>query len=394
MFKKLAAILLLVPALAAATTTASAGPSAQWLQFRYGPSRVGFNPNETTLTTANVGSVVRGWNTRLPAAENDLIASPVLSGSTIYFAGSNLIAVNTANGHVKWQVSPAGAAFPQTEATPAIDGNDLFVAWEVSGTSGVVQERSAATGSLLWSRTVPSANFTSGPATLGVRNGLVYFTVDTANEQWTLYALAESTGAIAWSDSFTGSFPFTPPAVNASVLVIGLSTNSVVAVNPMTGAHLWSAATTDQMYGIAIGGTTAYVVGACFVDALSTSSGGHIFTTTPAGCTAVEYYPPAIAYGEVYVASSDGHLYAINAATGAITWTAASSGNGAPSVANHVVYRCNETLQAFDASTGTNLLSVAPERGSITDVDIAGGRIYIAHFGPKSSTYASMYKLP
>src|ERR1700733_763969 len=85
LFKKLAAILLVIPGLVAATTSASAGASAQWPQFRYGPSRVGFNPDETTLTTGNVGTVVRGWNTRLPAAFNDLIASPVVSGSTIYF---------------------------------------------------------------------------------------------------------------------------------------------------------------------------------------------------------------------------------------------------------------------------------------------------------------------
>lgn len=85
------------------------------------------------------------------------------------------------------------------------------------------------------------------------------------------------------------------------------------------------------------------------------------------------HYPPAIAYGEAYVPSSDRHLYAINAAARAIIWMAASTGNGAPSVANHVVYRCNEAFHVLiltartprsaqcqlhtDSSIHTNVLS-------------------------------------
>jgi len=392
MFKRFAAILLVVPALAAMTTTASAGPIAQWDQFRYGPARVGYNPDETTLTTSNVGTVVRGWNTSLPSAAKYLLASPVISGSTIFFAAAKLIAVNTSNGHVRWQVSPGGS--PQTEATPAIDGAGIFVAWSVSGTSSVVQDRNTATGSLVWSRTVSSADFTTGPDTLGVRNGLVYFTVVTAVTNWTLYALDESTGAIAWSDTFTGSYPFTPPALNASVLVIGLNTGAVDAVNPTTGAHLWSVTTPAAVDGIAIGGTTAYAVEACYVVALSTATGANIFTTTPPGCSATGYYGPAIAYDEVYVGSNDRHLYAINGVTGAITWTAATDSGSDPSVANGVVYRCFDTLQAFNASTGANLLTVTTGGLNLNDVDIVGGRIYLAHGGPHNSTYVAMYKLP
>jgi len=396
MFKRIAPILLLVPVLAAmtATSTASAGATPQWPQFRYGPARVGYNPDETTLTTSNVGTAVLGWNVPLPSAARYLLASPVMSGSTLYFAASKLIAVNTSNGHVRWQVSPGGS--PQTEATPAIDGTDIFVAWSVSKTSGVVQSRSATTGSLNWSRTVPSTDFTTGPDTLGVRNGLVYFTDITSVTHWTLYALVESTGATAWSDSFTGGAPFTPPALNASVLVVGLSTGAVDAVNPTTGAHLWSATTPALVDGIAIGGTTAYVVEPCYVVALSTATGANIFTTKPPGCSATGYFGPAYAYEEVYVGSNDGHLYAINAVTGAITWTATTGSGSDPSVANGVVYRCFDTLQAFNASTGTTLLTVTVPSGglSITDVDIAGGQIYLTHGGPHRLTYATMYKLP
>jgi len=395
MFKKFAAILLVVPALAAATSTAVAKSPTQWPEYRYGPARVGFNPDETTLSPGNVGTVVPGWSTKLPKGADYLLASPVISGSTEYFASSNLIAVNTANGHVRWQVGEGSLA--DTEATPAIDGDGIFVAFAVSATSSVVQERNAATGSLVWSTSIPSVDFTTGPNTLAVRNGLVYFTVDTASTQWTLYALTESTGTVAWTDPFSGSYPFTPPAVTATALVVGLNTGSVEAFNPATGAPLWSAATpasTDGVEGIAIEGTTTYALVNCHFLALSTSTGARIFTTKPQGCVNDGYLPPAIAYGEVYVESRDSHLYAVNAATGAITWTATSDSYGDPSVANHVVYLGASTLQAFDASTGASLLSAPLAGVSITDVDITDGRIYLAEDGRRGSTIATVYELP
>jgi outer membrane protein assembly factor BamB len=395
MFKRCAAILLVLPALAAATSTALANPPSQWLQFRYGPARVGFNPDETTLSPSNVGTVVSGWSATLPRGADFLLASPVISGSTEYFASSKLIAVNTATGHVRWQVSAGG--FADTEATPAIDGDGIFVAFAVSGTSSVVQERSAATGSLLWSASIPSADFTTGPDTLAVRNGLVYFTVATETTQWTLYALDEGTGAISWSDNFSGSYPFTPPAVTGAALVLGLNTGIVDALNPTTGALLWSVATHPASGGVeavAIEGTTTYALVSCHILALSTSTGARIFTTTPPGCTDDEYLPPAIAYGEVYVESRGSLLYAINATTGAINWTTPTNSYGDPSVANNVVYLSARTLQAFDSSTGASLLSVPLAGVSITDVDITGGHIYLAEDGRRGSTIATVYQLP
>jgi outer membrane protein assembly factor BamB len=316
----------------------------------------------------------------------------VISGSTVYFVASKLIAVNTANGHVRWQVGAGGSA--DTEATPAIDGDGIFVAWAVSGTSSVVEERSTATGSLLWSTTIPSADFTTGPDTLAVRNGLVYFTVDTAASQWTLYALAESTGAISWSDTFSGSYPFTPPAVTGTALVVGLNTGAVDAVNPATGAPLWSVGTANAIEAVAIEGTTTYALESCHILALSTSTGARIFTTIPPKCSGDEYLPPAIAYGEVYVESRGSNLYAINAATGAITWSTTSDGYGDPSVANNVVYLAAETLQAFDASTGSSLLNVPLADISITDLDITNGHIFLTEDGRRGSTIATVYQLP
>jgi outer membrane protein assembly factor BamB len=100
---------------------------------------------------------------------------------------------------------------------------------------------------------------------------------------------------------------------------------------------------------------------------------------------------PSIAYGEVYVDSRGSKLYAINAATGVITWTTTSDIYGDPSVANHVVYLGRETLQAYDASTGASLLNDPLPGDCLADVDITGGRIYLAEDGGPTAT---VYQLP
>ncbi len=73
----------------------------------------------------------------------------------------------------------------------------------------------------------------------------------------------------------------------------------------------------------------------------------------------------AVGDGSIYAAVVDGKLYALNAATGAIRWSASLEvTNSSPLLANGVVYVIDGdgTLVAFDAATGRRLWSkyVAP----------------------------------
>jgi outer membrane protein assembly factor BamB len=77
-------------------------------------------------------------------------------------------------------------------------------------------------------------------------------------------------------------------------------------------------------------------------------------------------FPPAVAYGRVYLPTFDGRFYALSAATGRVVWSRRSGrcGWASPAVARHVVYitfigsgecrsrRPGGELDAYDASTG------------------------------------------
>ncbi len=64
---------------------------------------------------------------------------------------------------------------------------------------------------------------------------------------------------------------------------------------------------------------------------------------------------PAVANEVVYVGSEDGHLYALNAKTGAKLWSYATNFvDSSPAVANGVVYfgSTDDNVYALNASTG------------------------------------------
>jgi outer membrane protein assembly factor BamB len=94
---------------------------------------------------------------------------------------------------------------------------------------------------------------------------------------------------------------------------------------------------------------------------------------------------PVVSNGLVYIAEADfwttDQLLAYNALTGRLRWSANTWGDvhGAPAVANGVVYvateRGNQYLEAFDATTGTQLWS-APV-GSYCSPAVADGTVYL-----------------
>ena len=79
--------------------------------------------------------------------------------------------------------------------------------------------------------------------------------------------------------------------------------------------------------------------------------------SAPTGA-AIHFSSPAIANGVVYIGSEDDKLYAFNASSGTLLWTANTTNvvDSSPAVANGVVYVSdgNGTLYAFDATGNTN----------------------------------------
>ena len=89
---------------------------------------------------------------------------------------------------------------------------------------------------------------------------------------------------------------------------------------------------------------------------------------------------PAVANGVVYIGSEDHKLYAYNARTGALLWSATTGGTivSSPAVANGIVYvgSSDGKLYAYAARTGTSC--GARPRGVVeSSPAVANGVVYV-----------------
>jgi outer membrane protein assembly factor BamB len=90
---------------------------------------------------------------------------------------------------------------------------------------------------------------------------------------------------------------------------------------------------------------------------------------------------PAVANGDVYVGSGDGNVYALNPATGTVVWSfdAGAGVESSPTVANGVVYVGSDsgTVYAISAATGAQLWSFTTGGSVGSFPAVANGVVYV-----------------
>jgi outer membrane protein assembly factor BamB len=162
----------------------------------------------------------------------------------------------------------------------------------------------------------------------------------------------------SWRTAISNA-PVTSPVVVDGVVFVGSNDRNLYALDASTGAILWSAPT-----GEGISRSPAVANGRVYVG--SDDSRVYAFPTscsTP--CAPLWATPtngrissaPAVANGVVYVGAgrgAEGDLWALDAATGAVKWTAplSSSPNGV-AVSGNVVYAAFGSLYAFPTECST-----------------------------------------
>ena len=106
---------------------------------------------------------------------------------------------------------------------------------------------------------------------------------------------------------------------------------------------------------------------------------------------------PAVANGMVYIGSDDNNLYALNASTGALQWSFATGGEvlSSPAVANGVVYfgSVDGNVYALNASTGVKLWSYATGQAWYTSPAVANGVVYLGIGQYLAGSEGAMYAL-
>jgi eukaryotic-like serine/threonine-protein kinase len=322
---------------------------SDWAFGRHDVAGSGNDGSENTLSSSNVGSMVKHWSFTLASSP----ATPVEAGGVVYLgdASGDFYAVDATTGKQKWMVQPGN----QVGGAAAVDGNTVFVGdgftlfalntangkirWSI-GTSGTVLRSPAVSSNTVyftsWNgsmQTLYSLNETSGAvnwtrplstSTIGGSPALSSADVYVADYSGTMYAVNRSTGKLDWKKSVGGSPGGTPDIANGEVYVVatGSSTHQVWDLNGLTGAKIWA----DNE----------------FPSYNSAAYDNHaIFLTTT---------------GEL-----NSGVLALNAGTGAQLWVGAvfdSLNNSSPAVANGVVYGDPlGNLVAFDEATGAPLFT-------------------------------------
>ena len=367
--------------------------SCSWPQYRGGPTLSGFQPFETSISRANVGSLTTLWT----AATGGSIYSSVTVANGSAYVGSDdgTLCVFDASGVVGCSGVPNVCAPRWTAVVP---GGPVSLAPAVSG--GVVYV-SSGDGRLFAFDAAGARNCTGAPKTCSPlwsavtsERGLSAPTVDNgfvfSGGTERLYAF-DAAGTVGCTGAPKSCSPIWTASVSCSILCSPAVSRGVVYANSndlaklyafdaqgMTGcsgtprvcAPLWSASTgqaTASHWPVAISNDTVYVGSATSVlafDAAGTAGcSGAPKTCTPLWTSTVLIHissQPAVGNGRVIVAA-EGKLYALDAAgTSGCSgtpkvcvplWTVPNTGAAAPTIANDVVFSAG--LGEVNASDAT-----------------------------------------
>jgi len=300
----------------------AATTSGDWMQFRFGPTHTGYNPNETTISASNVAGLGVAW-TATTGSEID--SSPAVANGVVYIGSYDgklyAFAVGCASG--------GGTCTPLwTATTGAGIGSSPAVADGVVYVGSLDRKLYAyavgcATGggscSPLWTATTGGAIGNSTPA---VADGVIY--VGSQDGKLYAYAVGCATGGGSCSPLWTattGGWINNAPAVANGVVYVGSGDHKLYAyaVGCATGggscSPLWTATAGDEMASSPAVANGVVYVGSLdhklYAYAVGCASGGATCTplwTATTGDMVVS--SPAVANGVVYVGSHDGKLYA------------------------------------------------------------------------------------
>jgi outer membrane protein assembly factor BamB len=270
--------------------------------------------------------------------------------------GGLLRAINAASGHVIWAQKLGTLA----ASSPAASGDSVYVTLLAHGRSsaGRVVALRQRTGQIRWSRNLPSRTESSplldrGELYLGSENG-------------TVYAIDAHTGAVNWTYHAPGAVKASPTLANG-LLYFGDYSGHVQAIREADGRRVWITGSGGLLgNGGTFYSTAAVIFGRVFLG----STDGRVYAFDAANgklawahqTGSYVYSSPAVTDAPrlgptVYIGSYDGTLYALSAFSGAVRWKYHPGGriSGSPTILGPDLYFADLGLHktfALDLETG------------------------------------------
>ncbi len=287
------------------------------------------------MTAGKSGTPKPAWQSDVGGA---VMSRLVRDGDTLYVPsmGGDLIAMDPSRGGEKWRVKTGGNIF----STPQVDQGTVYF----GSADHNIYAADARGGRVKWK--VPTGGAVFGGAS--VAQGVVCI----ASCDRKIYGLDAASGSKKWTVK-TGGMTQSKVATDGKLFFVGTWDNSFRAINAASGEVAW-----EHKFGRG-------------------RSGGYSFYFAPA------IGSPTVGGGKVYISSNDGHLHAVDIASGKIAWETPQShqlGYCGPLYRDGRVYQASlgGTVYCFDANDGKKLWKTGTG-GAIYDSSpaFAGGNIYI-----------------
>ncbi len=370
-----------------------------WLLFKHDSERTGFSSYNFSASGAGKFLGQLAW--RNSSGFSEMAASQ----TELFVASYWLFALNLTNGRGLWTETTGAGPAPPISA----DGNTVYLGENIgpltafNATTGARSPigstmhlaTTAICGDVAYANSEPEApggisqpgaptdslqalNLTSGQNiwTVNLTSGFFnsYYpttdgqTVCMLMDNGTVFAYRAASGALAWRHAIplvnvTTVTTSTGPNGGRTVIVNPGAADDFVEAPPLSEGKLYVTTTFGMMY--ALNATTGSIL-------WSTNLGTKI--TDPRGSAAV-------AYGKVFEGTAEG-LLAVNATDGSIVWKAPlnSTDTGTPAVVDGFVFVADSsgTLYQFNATTGALLWSYTGLGGGyVSEPIVAGGLVAV-----------------
>lgn len=335
-----------------------------WTQFHYDIANSGFNPSEVFTTPL---TLTRQWFYPPKGTIHGTYASP--SVATVELDGQpkdlvyeklydGIYVYDAENGQYVWSY-PFSGSWYWWGMPPAVYDGKVYV----GGFDGEFYCLNAATGALVWQKSIGGVAGSPIYGAPTVSNGVVYVGVTDGN----LYALDALNGDTVWTFP-TGGLGFSTPAVadvgGEEVVYIGATDNKVYAVNASTGLERWNYPTGNYIHCSPAVSEGVVYIGSYDNNlyALDADTGSFDWSY-PTGDSI--FSSPAVADGIVYFGSKDNTLYALNTADGSLNWnySTTSAIYSSPAIAAHT-----DGSKTIFFSSGSNMYGVGWDSASSSAV--------------------------
>jgi len=259
---------------------------------------------------------------------------------------AELVALSAASGAVVWgPIALSGGAYA------TYDNGKVIVLTSTIGSAGLLTGYDAASGAQVWSTLLTTQySFQAAPTAL---NGIVY--VGASGEGGTLYAVDDSSGGLLWTASVMNG-DWSSPAVTGDGVYVSYPCQTYDFM-PTTGALVWNNSTGCEGGG----GATGTLANGVYYSPNGVAGFSGMAFDAETGVLHASYaadWPPAIGASTGYFIQG-GTLHAINNATNVIQWSFAGDAAlaGAPILVNNYVFVASSSgkLYAVDAASGATL---------------------------------------